>query len=64
MTDASAFEVGSRVQHIPTGATGVVLAVRRVAGGKTFLKVRLDDGELVAKAEQEWTAAEEEASKV
>ena len=64
MVENGVLTVGSRVQHIPTGATGVVLAVRRVAGGKTFLKVRLDDGELVAKAEQEWTAAEEEASKV
>ena len=59
----SAFTIGSRVQHMPTGATGVVLAVRRVAGGKTFLKVRLDNGELVAKAEQEWTAGAKEASK-
>ena len=56
----TAFAVGSRVQHMPTGSTGFVVAVRRVAGGgKTFLKVRLDDGELVAKAEQEWKAVKE-----
>ena len=46
--------IGARVVHVPTGCVGVVVAVRRVAGGKTFIRVALDNGETVARPNDEW----------
>ena len=50
----SAFEVGTRVVHVPTGRVGVVVAVRRVAGGKTFVRVACDNGDVAIRPSDEW----------
>ena len=51
---AETVAAGTRVVHVPTGRVGVVVAVRRVAGGKTFVRVALDNGETVARPNDEW----------
>lgn len=54
------FVQGQRVVHSPTGIVGIVVAVRRVSGGKTWLKVRVadDTNQVVAKPQDEWRGAE------
>lgn len=49
-----AFDVGQRVRHIPSGRVGVVVAVRRVAGGKTFVRVACDNGDVAIRPSGEW----------
>lgn len=49
--------IGARVIHADGLRAGVVVAVRRVEGGKTWLKVRLDDGSIAARPVEEWSDA-------
>lgn len=46
--------IGARVVHVPTGRVGVVVAVRRVAGGKTFVRVACDNGDVAIRPSDEW----------
>ena len=51
---AETVAAGTRVVHVLTGRAGAVVAVRRIAGGKTFIRVALDNGETVARPNDEW----------
>lgn len=44
------------------GRIGKLLAIRKVADGKTFYKVQLITGEVIAAAADKWQPAEEKVS--